>query len=226
MTTVSADSDIYAALGLSGNTAAETTKNNELQMEDFLELMVTELTHQDPFKPMENSELGSQISQFATVSGIDKLNGSFTGLQDSLLSDQALQAANLVGREVLVPASVGYLESGGSVQGVVGLESSASDVTIQISNLAGELIREVSLGTQGKGEVSFTWDGLDDAGEAVAPGKYSIVAQASVDGENVNPYTLMEANVESVSIGAPGQPLVLNLTGLGSISFNDVAEIH
>ncbi len=223
MTTVSAD--VYAALGLGGSTT-ETQSSNELQMQDFLDLMVTELTHQDPFKPMENSELGSQISQFATVSGIDKLNESFSGLQSSLLSDQALQAANLVGREVLVPTSVGYLENGGSINGVVGLDASAANVTVRVSSATGELIREISLGTQDKGEVNFSWDGFDDAGAAVPPGKYQISAHASVDGESINPYTLMAASVESVSIGAPGQPLALNLLGLGTISFSDVAEIH
>ncbi|MCW8881479.1 MAG: flagellar hook assembly protein FlgD, partial [Sedimenticola sp.] len=93
MSTVNAAStdQLYQALGLSRE--LDTKKgNDQLQLEDFLELMVTELTHQDPFKPMENSELATQISQFATVSGIDELNNSFSGFSDSMISDQALQA--------------------------------------------------------------------------------------------------------------------------------------
>jgi len=225
VTTVNTD-NTYQNLGLSRNLENNDMPTSKLGMEDFLNLMVTELTHQDPFKPMENSELGSQISQFATVSGIEELNASFTGLQDSLLSDQALQATGLVGRSVLAPLKGGYLSSGGTLKGIVGLESTASDVTVQVTNASGELVRSISLGTQEKGEVHFTWDGLNEDGEAVPPGQYEITAQAMVDGENLNPYTLIEAEVESVSVGAPGQPLALNLLGLGPISFNDVAEIH
>ena len=49
---------------------------------------------------------------------------------------------------------------------------------------------------------------------------------ATVGDETVTPLTMLEARVNSVSIGSSGQDLLLNLEGLGSISFNDVAEIH
>ncbi|PLX59784.1 flagellar hook assembly protein FlgD [Sedimenticola selenatireducens] len=215
---------LYQTLGLSRE--LEEKKDNELGMEDFLELMVTELTHQDPTKPMDNSELATQISQFAAVSGIDELNNSFSNFSDTMISDQALQAANLVGRDVLVPVNTGNLEAGGSIKGVVGVTEPASDVTVRISDASGELIKEIQLGTQPKGEVSFTWDGLDESGEAVAPGQYQIEAQAKVDGESVTPYTLIEARVGSVSIGGAGQGLTVNLAGLGPVSFSSVAEIR
>ncbi|WP_260291102.1 flagellar hook assembly protein FlgD [Sedimenticola hydrogenitrophicus] len=226
MSTVNAagTEQLYQALGLSRE--LETKKDNSLQLEDFLELMVTELTHQDPFKPMENSELASQISQFATVSGIDELNSSFSGFADSMISDQALKATNIVGRNVLVPVNTGNLEAGGSINGVVGISEPASDVTVRISDASGALIREIQLGTQSKGEVNFSWDGLDESGEAVAPGQYKVEASAKVDGETVTPYTLLEARVNSVSIGGVGQGLTVNLAGLGPVSFDSVAEIR
>lgn len=224
MSAVTTETDLYQTLGLARE--LEQRKGNELQLEDFLNLMVTELTHQDPFKPMDNSELASQISQFATVSGIDQLNESFSGLSSSLVSDQSLQAANLVGREVLVPANTGYLGNGGSIDGVVGLDTSASNVTVGVYNSSGALVREINLGTQQQGEVSFSWDGLMDDGEFAAPGQYRLSAQATVDGEPMAPYLLTQARVASVSIGAPGQGLALNLHGLGAISINDVAEIR
>ena len=224
MTTITNDTALYQTLGLSKDLAQKP--NGELQMEDFLDLMVTELTHQDPFKPMENSELASQISQFATVSGIDELNSKFSDLSGSLLSDQSLQAANLIGRLVLVPLGGGYLETGGTLDGVVGLDAAASDVTVSVYNAGGALVREIELGTQTKGEVRFSWDGIADSGEFAPAGQYQISASASINGEASSPYLLTEAEVNSVSIGAGGQGLALNLKGLGPISFNDVAEIR
>ena len=224
MTAITNDSTLFQTLGLSRELAQKST--SELQMADFLDLMVTELTHQDPFKPMENSELASQISQFATVSGIEQLNSSFSDLSGSLLSDQSLQAANLIGRRVLAPLGGGYLESGGSINGVVGLDDSASDVTVSIYNAGGALVRELDLGTQAKGEVHFSWDGSNGSGEFLPSGQYQISVNASVKGEATTPYLLTEAEVGSVTIAAGGQGLALNLRGLGSIPLNDVAEIR
>ncbi|MCB1851508.1 MAG: flagellar hook assembly protein FlgD [Gammaproteobacteria bacterium] len=224
MTAITNDSTLFQTLGLSRELAQKST--SELQMADFLDLMVTELTHQDPFKPMENSELASQISQFATVSGIEQLNSSFSDLSGSLLSDQSLQAANLIGRRVLAPLSGGYLESGGSINGVVGLDDPASDVTVSIYNTNGALVRELDLGTQAKGEVHFSWDGSNGSGEFLPSGQYQISVNASVKGEATTPYLLTEAEVGSVTIAPGGQGLNLNLRGLGSIPLSDVAEIR
>ena len=224
MNTITTETDLYQTLGLARE--LEQQKDDDLQLEDFLNLMITELTHQDPFKPMENSELATQISQFATVSGIEQLNSSFSNLTNSVLSDQSLQAAHMVGRNVLVPTSNGYLTTGGSIDGVIGLEAPASNLTLSVYNPSGVLVREIAMGSRPKGEVGFSWDGLMDSGDYAAPGQYQVVARATVDDAPVTPYMLLEARVGSVSIGAPGQGLALNLDGLGTISFNDVAEIR
>jgi flagellar basal-body rod modification protein FlgD len=224
MSTINNETDLYTTLGLARE--VEKTNDKTLAMEDFLELMVTELTHQDPFKPMENSEMATQISQFATVSGIEELNGSFSSLSDDLLSGQTLQAANLVGHEVLAPISTGYLTSGGSVEGMIGLYSSASDVTIQVYDSAGALVREIAMGTQEKGEVAFTWDGMKEDGTYADEGVYTITATSMQEGESVVPYTLIKSKVTSVSLGGSGQEMALNLEGLGPIAFSDVAEIQ
>ena len=96
MNNISGDNEIYSGLGLVQQQQQEP--QNQLNLDDFLELMITELTHQDPFKPMDNTELATQMSQFATVSGIGDLNQEVSSLASSLTSDQGLQAANLVGQ--------------------------------------------------------------------------------------------------------------------------------
>ncbi len=224
MSIISDKADIFQNLGLSRDLAP--ADDNKMGIKDFMNLMVTELTHQDPFKPMENTELATQISQFATVSGIDELNNSFTDLSGSLLSDQTLQAANLVGRSVLIPSDIGHYSSGSTLNGVVDMEQAASDVVVRIHNSSGALVRELGLGTLAAGQTQFGWDGTMDSGAYAPSGNYYVTAQGMVNGDAVSPYTLLEAKVSSVSVGGAGGGLALNLEGLGSISFNDIAEIH
>ena len=222
---INSEYDLYSNLGLVSQPQFE--ESNSLKIDDFMQLMVTELTHQDPFKPMDNSEMATQVSQFATVSGIDQLNSTFSSLADSMLSDRALQAANLVGHEVLVTSQLAPLATGGSVGGMIDLPRSATNLTLRISNAAtGTLVRELKLGSHEAGQVAFNWDGYDDAGDYMPAGLYQISALATVDDVEMAPQVLVSAQVDSVSIGASGQALGLNLNGLGTVSFNDVTEIR
>ncbi|MEW8102661.1 MAG: flagellar hook assembly protein FlgD [Candidatus Thiodiazotropha endolucinida] len=225
MTAITNRYDLYEDIGLTNNSIKQEKEQGQLGLEDFMQLLVTELTHQDPFKPMENSEMATQVSQFATVSGIDDLNNSFNELRSALTSDQALQAANLVGRDVLVESSVGALANGEPLQGSIVLPSSAGNVRVLISDQSGALVRELQLGTHEAGQVAFSWDGYDDAGDYVGDGLYQINAIANVDDAEMAPSTLVSAEVESVNLGGPGG-VQLNLGGLGQISMNDVAQIQ
>jgi flagellar basal-body rod modification protein FlgD len=215
----------YEEIGLANNQDTNTKSKGDLGLEDFMNLLVTELTHQDPFKPMENSEMATQVSQFATVSGIDDLNASFNDLKASLTSNQALQAAGLVGHDVLIESDVGVLAEGEPLQGNLVLPASASNVTIRITNSAGELVRELPMGMHEAGQVAFSWDGYDDAGDYVGDDLYQVSATANVDDAEMAPTVLVSAQVESVNLSGQGG-IQLNLDGLGQVSMNDVVQIQ
>ncbi len=137
MTAINAHDDLLASLGVTPFAEKKAVRDpSELGIDAFLELMVTQLKNQDPSAPMDNTQMLTQMSQFASVSGLDKLNESFADLSSSMTSDQALQAGSLIGREVLVPTDTGYLTSGGTVRGQVELAHSA-DVVIRISDATG-----------------------------------------------------------------------------------------
>jgi len=122
----------FEQIGL--RTVQEMQKRDEnaarLGQEEFLELMIAQLQNQDPFEPMENGNFLAQMAQFGTVSGIQELQQSFESLSSSLVSNQALQAAALVGRQVLAPAGVAILEEGGGLQGAVELPAASPAVSV------------------------------------------------------------------------------------------------
>lgn len=57
------------------------------------------------------------------------------------------------------------------------------------------------------------------------PGTYKFEAQASIDGEIKGLYTLLPANVDSVTLGHGNGELLLNLAGLGSVPLSQVQII-
>jgi flagellar basal-body rod modification protein FlgD len=211
-------------LGL-GKSVDASKERNKLGQAEFLDLMVAQLKNQDPFKPLENGDFIAQMAQFSSVSGLDKLQKSFDTLANSLQSNQALQASTLVGRSVLVPSSQAVLSPQGDVRGVLDLQQSTPKLNVSVVNGNGELVKSMELGGHSAGEIPFVWDGTNNAGEKMPYGNYRIVAEAQGPDNRFNVSTLVNAAVESVTIGNGGQQLTLNLKDMGPVSFSQVREI-
>ncbi len=206
--------------------AAAAKKKTSLGQDEFLKLMTTQMTHQDPNNPMQNGEFLSQMAQFGTVSGIQDLQKSFATFSSSISSDQALQAASLVGRDVTVTSTQGVLASGGEISGTVNLTSSTPDLTIAVTNaVTGELIKTIDLGNQSAGNVPFNWDGTNSAGTLSNPGTYKIAASAPVNGANTMFTTDINSKVGSVVMATGTTGMKVNLADGSSVDFGQVKQI-
>ena len=203
----------------------EAKPRNELGQDDFLKLMITQFQNQDPFKPMENGEFLGQLAQFSTVNGIDSLNTNFAGLATSIQDEQALQAANLVGRSVMAVTDIGYLADNGLINGAVEIDGAVSNVQIEITNASGEVVQRLNLGEQTGGLARFSWDGNDTTGERAPSDHYRITARV-LRGNNVESApTLIEADIESVTLGRFGAGMTLNLFGGDALPLSQVYQI-
>lgn len=200
-------------------------KDDSLGQAEFLKLMTTQMTHQDPMKPMQNGEFLSQLAQFGTVSGIQDLQKSFSEFAGSISSSQALQAASLVGKSVLIPSKEAVVSLNKNLKGEVNLPASANDVVVQIQKKSGETVKELNLGRQSAGNVKFEWDGLLNDGTFADPGVYRIKAFATIDGQNTGLETFVVADVNSVSMANGQRGIQLGLNGLDSTAFNQVKQI-
>ncbi len=204
----------------------EKKRTDEVGQEQFLELMLAQLQNQDPLKPMENGEFLSQMAQFSSAKGIQEMSQSLDTFTQSLTSSQALQASSLIGRHVLVPNEMAYLEEGSAgIAGAAELPASAADVVVSVYDTAGTLVYRASYGPQEAGRFQFSWDGKDANGQTVSPGHYRVSVEAQAGEENKALETLLLSRVDSVTLGKGGQGVTLNLAGLGTASLSEVREI-
>lgn len=217
--------DAVKSLGLTAANAAKTKKTT-LDQEQFLKLMTTQMTHQDPTKPMQNGEFLSQMAQFGTVSGIQDLQKSFNDFATSISSDQALQAASLVGRTVSLPSNEAVLAAGKEIKGSVTLTNSSPNVKLTIlDSSTGNVVATKSLGEHSAGTVDFNWDGTNNKGTLANPGVYKVQVESLVDGVNTILQPNVQARVDSVSMAKDSHGLQVNLTGLGAVNFNKIKQI-
>ncbi|MGB5395897.1 MAG: flagellar hook assembly protein FlgD [Gammaproteobacteria bacterium] len=207
------------------NSAAASSSSKELDQSDFMELLVAQMKNQDPSKPLEPSQFMNQLAQFSTVNGVQELKTAFDALATKLSSDQSLQAANLVGRDVLIPGNSAALGNGGNVSGQVMLQDRATDLTLKVFNSRGEQVRNLPMGSYNAGPVQFQWDGFADDGSAASPGAYHVVAEAMIGGNAQAVEIQIENRIDSITLNQDGSGLTLNLASGESVPLSQVQQI-
>ena len=210
-----------------GSTAATNASNKsreELGQEDFMKLMVAQLKNQDPSNPADNTEFLGQIAQFSMVSGIDDLGLSFDSVASNLYATQAMQASQLVGKNVLVDTETASLVEGGKIEGAIYTESPVANARLIIQDLNGTQVSYQDIGSLQEGGAQFSWDGLLEDGSAANPGQYVVSAEGLVNGELVALPVQHFSKVESVSVGRNNSNVQLRLQSGNNVSISQVSE--
>lgn len=207
------------------NANAEIDAEQQLTQEDFFSLLSQQLAYQDPFKPVDNSEMIAQMASFTTAEGIATMGSEFAGIKEVLNSSQALEASSLVGKKVLIPSNEVYLPESGVASGSLTTTTGAYSTLVSVEDSNGSVIRTLDLGDVGAGNQRFEWDGLDSNGEPAPEGTYSFNANGTVNGTAQALATASYAHVESVSLGGGTASVYLNLKGLGGIELKDAIEV-
>lgn len=211
-----------AAATAAMNKANANTKDLTAETQDrFLNLLVTQLQNQDPLNPMDNAQVTSQMAQLSTVNGINQLNNTLLALSGQMDVSQSMQAANLIGKEVLVPGNKISLGSAPddptakeSTPFGVDIMAPATKVVVTVLDASGKAVRQIELGPQPVGVMTVQWDGKDDGGLPMADGAYTIqVAAMDADANPVSVEALRYGKVSSVAYSSNGLRLDLGLAG-------------
>lgn len=215
--------NIYAALNNAGNTST-ASKSSTQEMEDrFLTLLTTQLKNQDPLNPLDNAEVTSQLAQINTVNGIEQLNTTLNKLLSSYDDSMSMQAASMIGKNVLVPGNALVATSSGGAAGGVLLGANADKVTVSILNSAGKVVQTEELGAKSAGSFGFVWDGKDADGNDVPAGSYTFKVEASKGGSKVDATAMQVGTVSALVRGTNG--FNLDLGAVGIVSLDQVQQI-
>jgi flagellar basal-body rod modification protein FlgD len=212
---------------LGGTTQTQNTRGKgqkELGQQDFLKLLVAQMKNQDPSNPADNGQFLSQIAQFSMVDGIERLGNSVEGISGNVQRGQGIAAAQLVGREVLTESDSAVLQPGAQLQGRVAVPDMAQGLNIQIRDISGRLIRTLDTAGFGEGVWDIEWNGMNEQGEAAAPGEYVVQATALVEGKQQALPVQMYNTVESVTLNRMNDEVALHLANNQTITLQQVSK--
>lgn len=218
-----------SSIGITRSSAATATKTTtaaaagSLNQNDFLKLMTAQMQNQDPFNPVDNTQMVAQMAQFSSLAGISEMNTTMKAISDKLGATSSSDAMGYVGNTVLTEGSTAYGRTGGGIAGSVELAGAASGVNVTISDANGAALRTLALGPQAKGTVGYDWDGKDAAGADAGSGPFTVSINAQNNGTTVAATGLVWAPVQSVSTTTGST--ILTLPGIGEVPVSAVRQI-
>lgn len=216
---------------INANTLAAYSKKpgeskNELGQQQFLQLLVSQMRHQDPLNPLDGADFASQLAQFNSVEQLINVNNGLRVIQEGqdLMSASLTNsmAASLAGKEVKALSDEIHLATGGEAKITYDLYSSAEEVEIIIKTASGnEVRRETLLGMPG-GNNEWMWDGRNDSGTRMADGDYIVEIRAKNGDSNVDTLVFTEGSVDKIRYTGKGVFLLVNNI---EIPIGDVQEV-
>jgi flagellar basal-body rod modification protein FlgD len=192
--------------------------------DQFLKLFVTRLANQDPLSPMQDEDFIAQMAQFSQLEQLANMNANlekaFAG--DGMLSQTIsnTMATSLIGKVVRVQTDAVALDESGTADIRFDLEEAAADITIEILDSSGTLVRALRPGGAPVGGTTISWDGLDTAGQRMPAGAYDIkVSAKDAEGEELPVRAYFSGTVHGVRYVDGAAMLMVNnaFIPLGSV---------
>lgn len=78
----------------------KTEAHGQLGKDDFLKILVAQLSNQDPMQPMQDTEFIGQMAQFSSLEQMTNMNKSMNKFFDSQLQSSMTDYAHLIGKSV------------------------------------------------------------------------------------------------------------------------------
>ena len=208
------------------STSAETQTSAPVKIlgkNDFLNLLVTQLQHQDPLNPAESTEFTAQLAQFSSLEQLNNINDNLKNMESFQTAVTNSQAVSFIGKEITAAGNTLQLNDGQAVECHFELAANASLAEISVYDAGGGFVKAFEAGPLSSGRQTAVWDGTDRNGNPVPPGNYRFEVQAvDADNQSVGVTPLISAVVTGVSLKDQTASLI---TDLQTIAIDDVIDV-
>ncbi len=208
----------------SNNKNSNTTRipKKTLDMQDFIQLFITQLQYQDPMNPIDNNEMATQLALFNQVDQLFNITKELNNLMDMAKSFDLAYVSDLIGKKVKVETKIGRVENGKFLGGEFKLDNPVNYLEIAIRDSKGKLVDNVKLEGLKAGIHKIDWDATDKNGNKVPDGNYtfSIVIPEENTTKTVTP--TMIAHITGAKLG---DKIQLVIDGNQTIGLDKIKEI-
>jgi flagellar basal-body rod modification protein FlgD len=156
--------------------------SGQAQMNEFLQLLTTQLKNQDPTQPTDPTQFVAQLAQFSTVEQLTQSNTTLTSISSSLGGLALGQYTSLINHSITAPSASVTVPSSGSVSASMtyNITNGALQTPhVAVTNASGSLVASLPV-TSSSGVLTF--DGTDGKGNSLPAGQYTFALVGSAAG--------------------------------------------
>jgi flagellar basal-body rod modification protein FlgD len=202
------------------STSAAAGPNLAGNFNEFLQLLTTQLQHQDPTSPLDPNQFTQELVQFSSVEQQINTNTSLTTMIALQQSQQAASALQFIGANVAVSGTTAQLTNGQANWNYSVTQPATA--TINVMNSSGTIVFSTSQTVQ-PGAQTFAWNGLDSKGAASPDGAYTLsVSAVGANGQTVPVTTQVQGVVTGVDVSHTPPNLTI---GGQSYPLNQITQI-
>lgn len=203
--------------------AKRTNGADSLGKDDFLKMMMAQMTNQDPLNPMDSQGMMDQVTAMGSLEQLMNVNKNLDSLRQVQHDIARANVFSFLNKDVTVPGGRVSLEQGRPTGMAYDLPREAEKVRVTISDAGGNEVRQLELGPQAPGPQQVQWDALDADGQPLPDGRYNYdVTALTADAERVPVELFTHGKVAGVRF-ADGRPL-LKVNG-EELDIGDVVEM-
>ncbi len=167
----------------------------------FLQLLTTQLQHQDPLSPLDTNQFTEQLVEFASVEQQINENSNLQTLISLQQTSAATQAMQFLGANVTISSATGTLANASGQAATWSLNSPApATANVTITNASGQ-VAYTGTTTLNSGAQTYTWNGQGNNGITWPDGQYTIAVTATgANGSAVTVNTQVQGTVSAVDV--------------------------
>jgi flagellar basal-body rod modification protein FlgD len=170
-TSAQATNEVDPADGL----VSAANSSSAMGKDAFMKLLVAQISHQNPLKPMDDTAFVAQLAQFSALEQTMGINKRLDDLSTQQRGTANTELGALVGKKVTVRGTMTTLDSSGIGAPIsFQLDGNAKTVDVNIADPSGKVVRTIHVGAQAAGLTKITWDGRNNDGLAQPPGPYTV----------------------------------------------------
>ena len=186
--------------------AVAAVAGGPLGKDQFMKLLVAQMTHQDPLSPMDGTQMVAQLAQFSSVEQLlnisSKMDGQTSTSEALLTAINNSTAVSLLGKTVTAVSDHILVGKGATTTASAAVPAGGGQLIVRITDANGVTLKTKNLGTVSGGQTDVA---LGDLTGGLADGTYRVAFDLKdANGAVTHPQSLVSAKIDGVKYGPNG----------------------